>query len=76
MGDQIKVTGKPAVMDGVWAHLAITYDRGKNEALTYVNGVAQASPKDISVVGDGELDWSSGDLSVLFARMSRDTWAG
>ena len=58
--DQVKVTGKPAVMDGVWAHIAITYDRGKNEALTYVNGVAQASPKDISVVGDGELDWSAG----------------
>jgi len=58
--DQVRVTGKRAVTDGVWTHIAITYDRGKNEALAYVNGVAQASPEDISVVGDGELDWSAG----------------
>jgi hypothetical protein len=55
---QVVVTGDTAVVDGVWTHIAVTYDRVNNEAITYVNGVAQGTPTNISAVGDGALDWS------------------
>jgi hypothetical protein len=56
---QVRVSGDTAVVNGEWTHVAITYDRVKDEAVTYVNGVAQGSPTDISGVDDGDLDWSS-----------------
>lgn len=56
--DQVRVYGDTPVINGEWTHIAITYDRLKNKAITYVNGVAQASPTDISLAGDGDLDWS------------------
>ena len=58
--DQIMVVGDNTVEGGVWTHVAITYDRVNNEAITYVNGVAQGSPTDISIVDDSALDWSMG----------------
>ena len=57
---QVHVTGDFAVKDGVWTHLAVTYDRRKNQAVTYVNGKAQRRVTDISRVGDGRLDWRFG----------------
>ena len=56
--DQVRVSGDTPVNNGEWTHIAITYDRVKKQAITYVNGVAQASPKDISLAGDSALDWS------------------
>ena len=58
--DQVQVIGDTAVVNGEWTHVAITYNRLSNQAITYVNGVAQASPTDISIVGDGALDWDFG----------------
>lgn len=58
--NQVGVTGDISVIDGKWTHIAITYDRLKNEAISYVNGKAQRRETDISRVGDGELDWSFG----------------
>ena len=55
--DQAQVTGDTPVKDEIWTHIAITFDRAENQAISYVNGVAQASPTDISRIGDGELDW-------------------
>jgi hypothetical protein len=60
--DQLEVTGDTPVKDGVWTHIAITFDRAENQAISYVNGVAQTSPTDISRVGDGELDWEFGTI--------------
>jgi hypothetical protein len=58
--DQVEVIGDSAVINGKWTHVAITYDRVNNQAITYVNGVAQDSPTGISRVGDGALDWDFG----------------
>ena len=58
--DQVEVIGDTAVVNGEWTHVAITYNRLSNQAITYVNGLAQASPTDISIVGDGALDWKFG----------------
>jgi len=58
--DQVEVIGDSAVVNGKWTHVAITYNRLSNQAITYVNGLAQASPTDISIVGDGALDWKFG----------------
>ena len=57
--DQVDVDGDTAVSDGVWTHIAVTFDRQNDEAITYVDGVAQATPTDISAVGDGALDWGN-----------------
>ncbi|MCH7224799.1 LamG-like jellyroll fold domain-containing protein [Haloferula sp. A504] len=56
--DQVDVDGDTVVTDGVWTHIAVTYNRINNEGITYVNGVAQGSPTDISAAGDGALDWN------------------
>jgi hypothetical protein len=58
--DQVEVIGDSAVINGKWTHVAITYDRVNNQAITYVNGVPQSSPTNISRVGDGALDWDFG----------------
>jgi len=59
---QVQVTGDTPVKDGVWTHIAITIDRSENRAISYINGVAQASPIDISTIGDGELNWDFGTV--------------
>jgi hypothetical protein len=70
--DQVEVIGDSAVADGVWTHIAITYDRINNEAITYVNGVAQGTATDISVVGDGALDWGFGVIGMNVNGSSTD----
>ncbi len=55
---QVIVDGNTAVANGVWTHIAITYDRVNNQAITYVNGVAGPTI-DITSVGDGALDWTN-----------------
>ena len=70
--DQVQVTGDTAVPDGAWTHVAITYDRANNEAITYVNGLAQGSPTDISIVGDGALDWRHGSIGRCLDHFERD----
>jgi ferric-dicitrate binding protein FerR (iron transport regulator) len=59
---QVGVTGDTTIKAGVWTHIAITIDRVGNKAISYVNGVAQASPVDISAIDDGELDWGFGTI--------------
>ncbi len=70
--DQVMVVGDTAVVDGVWTHVAITYDRVNNEAITYVDGAAQGSPTDITIVGDGALDWSFGKIGKTTDLSDRD----
>lgn len=55
---QVFVEGDTFVTPNEWHHLAICYDRVGDIATTYVDGMPQSSSVDISVVGDGELDWS------------------
>ena len=60
--DQVEAVGDTSVSDGVWMHVAITYDRANNKAVSYVNGIAQKSAADISRVGEGALDWEFGAI--------------
>jgi hypothetical protein len=74
--DQVLVTGDTLVKDGVWTHIAITFDRAENQAISYVNGVAQASPTDISIVGDGDLDWVFGTIGRTLGSGHRQYFGG
>lgn len=74
--DQGRVTGDTPVKDGVWTHIAITFDRAENQATSYVNGVAQATPTDISRIGDGELDWKFGTIGRTLGSSHREYFGG
>ena len=74
--DQGRVTGDTPVKDGVWTHIAITFDRAEDQAISYVNGVAQASPTDISRIGDGELDWEFGTIGRTLGSSHRQYFGG
>ncbi len=58
---QVTVVGNTAVANGVWTHIAITYDRVNNQAITYVNGVAGPTIN-IASVGDGALVWPNATI--------------
>ena len=73
---QIQVTGDTPVKDGVWTHIAITINRMENQAVSYVNGVAQASPINISAIDDGELDWEFGTIGRTLGSSHRQYFAG
>ncbi len=60
--DQVEVVGDSSISNGVWTHVAVTYDRANNKAFTYVNGKAQRSATNISRVGEGPLDWKFGTI--------------
>jgi len=70
--DQAHVSGDTGLLDGEWTHLAVTYDRAANQAITYLNGVAQATPADISAVGDGALDWQGATIGRNPDHLERD----
>ena len=55
------------VADGVWTHLAVTFDRGSDVAKYYVNGVQVGGSFDISAVGDGTLDWNGANVGTMAA---------
>ncbi|MDG0993671.1 MAG: hypothetical protein P8O22_02945 [Akkermansiaceae bacterium] len=74
--DQGRVTGDTPVKDGVWTHIAITFDRAENQATSYVNRVAQATPTDISRIGDGELDWKFGTIGRTLRSSHREYFGG
>jgi len=73
---EVQITGDTLVKDGVWTHIAITFDRAENQAISYVNGVAQASPTDISIVGDGDLDWVFGTIGRTLGSCHRQYFGG
>ncbi|MFK7909784.1 MAG: LamG-like jellyroll fold domain-containing protein [Akkermansiaceae bacterium] len=73
---QAQITGDTPVTDGVWTHIAITIDRMENLAVSYVNGVPQASPTDISAVDDGELDWEFGKIGRTLGTSHTQYFAG
>ena len=73
---QVRVTGDTPVKDGAWTHIAITIDRTENRAASYVNGVAQASPIDISAIDDGELDWKFGAIGRTLGSSHRQYFGG
>ncbi len=70
--DQVEVVGDTAVVDGVWTHIAITFDRVKNRAITYVNGVPDGLPTDISIVGDGVLNWNYASIGRMVGNRGTD----
>lgn len=70
--DQAGFAGDISVQDDVWTHIAVVIDRVNNVGITYVNGVAQTNPADISIVGDGELDWAFGRIGELTNGSSSD----
>lgn len=74
--DQVQVTGDTLAKDGVWTHIAITFDRAENQAVSYVNAVAQALPTDISRIGDGELDWEFGTIGRTLGSKHRQYFEG
>ena len=51
----------------VWTHLAVTFDRVNNVGRLYLNGVQTGSDYDISIVGDGALDWAGANIGTLAA---------
>ena len=51
----------------VWTHLAVTFDRVNNVGRLYLNGVQAGSDYDISIVGDGALDWAGANIGTLAA---------
>lgn len=56
-GDQVVRSGPANIVDGVWTHVAVTFDRVNNKAYLYKDGIPMG-PVDISSVGDGKLAWS------------------
>lgn len=50
------------VLDEVWTHLAMTVDRSNNIGRLYINGAQTGTDFDISVVGDGELNWAAAQI--------------
>lgn len=54
---QYEITGTTNVAANAWTHIAITYDRVNNVAITYVNGILDNTIA-IPGVGDGILDFS------------------
>jgi len=73
---QVQVTGDTPVRHGAWTHIAVTFDRMEDRAITYVDGVAQASAKDISTVGDDELDWNFGTIGRTLGSRHRQHFGG
>lgn len=64
--DQVHVKSADGVVpDEVWTHLAVTFDRANNVARMYRNGVQTGGDVDISIVGDGELDWAAAQVGTL-----------
>lgn len=55
------------VSDENWTHLAVTFDRENNIAKFYLNGIQTGQDFDISLVGDGELDWLGANLGTFAA---------
>ena len=55
------------VTNEVWTHLAVTFDRANNVGKLYLNGVQTGSNFDISLVGDGELNWAGANIGTLAA---------
>jgi hypothetical protein len=55
------------VTNEVWTHLAVTFDRVNNVGRLYLNGVQTGSDFDISIVGDGPLDWAGANIGTLAA---------
>jgi len=54
---QVLLIGDSGVPANEWHHVAISYDRVGDVATSYVDGFPDGVA-DISVVGDGELDWA------------------
>lgn len=73
---QAQVAGDISVKDGVWTHIAITIDRMENRAVSYVNGVAQASPNNISAIDDGELNWEFAKIGRTLGSSHRQYFGG
>lgn len=55
------------VSDEVWSHLAVTIDRENDVAKLYLNGVQVGRDFDVSLVGDGALDWDEALVGTLAA---------
>lgn len=66
--DQVQLLSADGLVpDEVWTHLAVTFDRANDIAKLYVNGFQVGSDFDISLVGDGELDWAGANIGTLAA---------
>ena len=53
------------VANEVWTHLAVTFDRANNVGRLYLNGVRTGGDFDLSIVGDGELNWAGAHVGTL-----------
>lgn len=64
--DQVQITSPAGLVpDGIWTHLAAVFDRVNDVARLYVNGAQVGNVFDISIVGDGELDWAGAQIGTL-----------
>ncbi len=67
--DQVTLTSPAgAVTNEVWTHVAITFDRANDVAKLYVDGTQSGSDVDISLAGDGLLEWTHASVggSAIF----------
>lgn len=66
--DQVQITSNDGLVPNeIWTHIAVTFDRINDVAKLYVDGSQVGADFDISVVGDGELDWAGAQIGTLAA---------